>query len=163
MRHSAQILWVFAIFALSASLAVAATTPKDNSGSITIVFKDGHQHTYSMADISRIEFNTPAQASAAGMIGRGRFLGRWKVGDGMGSTFTITLDRDGNATKSLGSTQGTWTVVDGEARISWNDGWTDVLRLHGNRYEKVAYAPGKSVEDDASNVTNAEHVDRSPI
>jgi hypothetical protein len=167
MSNSAKLMTFTAMAALLASMAFStpatAAAADQNSGSITIIFKDGHQHTYSMSDIARIEFNTPAQTVAASVAGRGRFLGRWRVGDGAGGTFTITLNRDGSAHKTEGGSDGTWTVVNGEARISWDDGWTDVLRLHGNRYEKVAYAPGKTLDSDPSNVTNAEMIDRKPI
>lgn len=165
MSNSSKLIVFVALAALLASLAFTAraAAADQNAGSIVIVFKDGHQRTYSMNDIARIEFNTPAQTSAAFTAGRGRFLGRWRVGDGAGGRFMITLNRDGSAHKTSGSPDGTWTVVDGEARISWDDGWTDVLRLHGNRYEKAAYAAGRPLDGDPSNVANAEHVERNPI
>ena len=87
-----------------------------------IVFKDGHQKTFSLAEIARIEFE-PSGATET-QFGRNHFLGKWRVGDGAGSHFFITLEPDGKARKSIGSSHGTWTVVSGEARISWDDGWT---------------------------------------
>ena len=84
------------------------------------------------------------------------FIGEWKVGLGVaGGSFTITLEKGGKATKSHGSPDGTWTVYGDEARITWNDGWHDVLRRAGNHWEKVAYAPGKSFSDQPDNVTGA--------
>ena len=84
------------------------------------------------------------------------FIGEWKVGLGVaGESFTITLEKGGKATKSHGSPDGTWTVYGDEARISWNDGWHDVLRRAGNHWEKVAYAPGKSFSDQPDNITGA--------
>ena len=84
------------------------------------------------------------------------FIGEWKVGLGVaGESFTITLEKGGKATKSHGSPNGTWTVYGDEARITWNDGWHDVLRRAGNRWEKVAYAPGKSFSDQPDNITGA--------
>jgi hypothetical protein len=165
MRQSTRILWPLSILALVAffgSTAGAAASDND-SGSIVIVFKDGHQHTFSMDEIARIDFNTPATRAAASSIGRGRFLGRWKVGDNMGGRFYITLNRDGSATKMLNAPYGTWTVVDGEARISWDDGWHDVLRLRGNRFEKAAYSPGTSLDEEPTGIDNAEHIERKPI
>ena len=90
------------------------------------------------------------------LSGQGRFEGGWKVGDGAGGTFFITLKRDGTATKTIGPTHGTWKVVNGEARISWNDGWHDAIRRRGDAYQKVAFAPGRTFSDEPSNVTQAE-------
>jgi hypothetical protein len=84
------------------------------------------------------------------------FIGRWEVGLGVGkSTFYITLDKDGQASKSTGESHGKWAVRGDEARIAWDDGWHDVIRKAGNHYEKAAYAPGKSFTDTPSNVTSA--------
>ena len=84
------------------------------------------------------------------------FVGRWEVGTGAGSrTFYITLERDGKATKSQGAPHGTWTIHGDEARITWDDGWHDVIRKAGDHYEKLAYSPGKSFSDPPANVTEA--------
>jgi hypothetical protein len=92
----------------------------------------------------------PATASAA------TFVGEWKVGLGAGNaSFTITLEKGGNATKSHGSPDGKWTVFGDEARITWDDGWHDVIRRAGTHWEKAAYAPGKSFSDPPDNITGA--------
>lgn len=84
------------------------------------------------------------------------FVGRWEVGLGAaGQTFFITLDKDGHASKSHGAPHGKWTVYGDEARITWDDGWHDVIRKAGNHYEKAAYAPGKSFTDSPDNITSA--------
>jgi hypothetical protein len=84
------------------------------------------------------------------------FVGRWEVSTGAGGqTFYITLERGGEATKSHGSPNGKWTVYGDEARITWDDGWHDVIRKAGNHYEKAAYAPGKSFSDQPDNITGA--------
>ncbi|HEY1464560.1 MAG TPA: hypothetical protein VGF44_14180 [Terriglobales bacterium] len=160
MRNLTKIICVLAIFLLPA-WAAPKTKPADDNA-IVIIFKDGHQQSFSMADISRIEFNTPGQA-ASSTVGVNRFIGKWTVGEGNGDTFTITLNRDGTAHKSIGATRGTWSVVDGEAHISWNDGWHDMIRKVGTKYEKVAYAPGKSYSDSSDNVTDARRADAEPI
>jgi hypothetical protein len=126
-----------------------------------IVFKDGHQQTFSLAEIARIEFSSAASNDA--QFGRNHFLGKWKVGDGAGSHFYITLEPDGQARKTIGSNRGTWTVVDGEARISWDDGWHDVIRKAGSKHEKVAYAPGKSFDAEPDNITDAQNTNPQPI
>jgi len=96
------------------------------------------------------------QTSKSNSLSAASFTGEWKVGLGVGSeTFTITLEKGGKATKSHGSPNGTWTVFGNEARITWDDGWHDVIRRAGNHWEKAAYAPGKSFSDPPDNITAA--------
>ena len=96
------------------------------------------------------------QTSKTSSTSAATFVGEWKVGLGVGSeTFTITLEKGGKATKSHGSPNGTWTVYGDEARISWDDGWHDVLRRAGNHWEKAAFAPGKSFSDQPDNIAGA--------
>jgi hypothetical protein len=163
MRSLAGIVLALEILALPlfAANPKTSSTPTDDQNSLVIVFKDGRQKTYAMADIARIEINTSKTTVAS--KGQNRFLGKWKVGDGAGGTFFITLERDGDAKKSIGANHGTWVVVDGEARISWDDGWHDVLRKAGNRFEKAAFSPGKAFSDEPDNVTNAENTEAKPI
>jgi hypothetical protein len=99
----------------------------------------------------------PLPISASGSAGH--FLGRWRCGDGQGHNFIITLDRDGHATKSIGSARGTWVLENGEAHVSWDDGWHDAIRKVGNNYEKVAYGPGKTFSDDPDNIADAKSLD----
>jgi hypothetical protein len=164
MRNLTKIVCILGISVLSV-LGSAKTKPTSSSdNSMVIVFKDGHQQTIPMADVARIEFSTPAPVAATG-AGINRFLGKWRVGEGRGmnSDFTIILKRNGAAEKSLGSTHGTWIVVDGEAHISWDDGWKDVIRKVGEKYEKVAHAPGTSFDGTSDNITDARREDAGPI
>ena len=131
----------------------------DFKNGTTIVLKDGHQRSFSADEIARIEW----QPSSDAKFGRNHFLGKWEVGDGAGSKFFITLESDGHAKKTIGATHGTWTVVDGEARISWEDGWHDVIRRAGSKHEKVAFAPGKNFDDNPDNITNARNTNPEPI
>jgi hypothetical protein len=126
-----------------------------------VIFKDGHQEKIATADIARIEFGAPETAGA--IPSRAHYFGKWEVGEGNGSHFFITLEEDGDARKSIGSSHGKWTLVDGEARISWDDGWHDVIRKVGARHEKVAYEPGKSYSDTPSNITAARSTEPKPI
>lgn len=132
---------------------IAAAADQD---SLVIVFKDGHQQRFSMAEIARIEFKTVETVPSAG---RGNFIGKWKVGDGMGGHFYITLDPNGEATKTMGAAHGAWTVVGNEARIKWDDDWHDAIRKVGKQYEKAAFAPDKSFNDSPSNVTDAQNLE----
>jgi hypothetical protein len=182
MFKTAVILFLTALGAVS--LAGAQNSQKPNS--LVLVFKDGHQKNFSMSEISRIEFDptrvylknghqetfAPGEivridmggaSTEGGVLGRNHFAGKWKVGTGVGGNFYMTLHRDGTAEKTIGAKHGTWVVENGEARISWDDGWHDAIRKVGNKHEKCAYEPGKSFDDQPSNVANAENVNPQPI
>jgi hypothetical protein len=127
----------------------------------TIVYKDGHREKIS-AQIDRIEFADSAFASATPR--RSHYVGKWEVRQQTnGAKFFITLESNGDARKTLGAPHGTWALVDGEARISWDDGWHDIICKVGSRHEKRAYEPGKSFDDEPSNVTEARNTEPKPI
>jgi hypothetical protein len=187
MRNPARALWIFVLLTMAADvrIAKAGATTADDHGSMVIVFKDGHRQNLEIAGIARIDFKAPAaivfkdgrqsipaadvariefdEPANASVPGRNHFLGKWQVGQGNGSDFYITLEADGKARKSIGSPHGTWTVVDGEARISWDDGWHDAIRKVGARHEKRAHEPGKTFDDSPNNVTAAKNTEAKPI
>lgn len=144
--------------------ALAATTkpvpaPTDAPVSIVIIFKDGHQETFAMSDIARIEFTGASDST----LGPDYFLGKWEVGNGSSGTFFIKLEPNGEASRSFGASHGVWTVVGDEARISWDDGWHDAIRKVDGKYEKFAHEPGKSFDDTPQNVTAARNTQAKPI
>ena len=167
-----------AVFLFLAIIACAAQKKSDKS--FTVIYKDGHQKSFSLSDASRIEFKGPnvlvshdgrqdtiplsdlvridfnSAASKALPMSMNRFVGKWEFGTGNGDHFSVTLGRDGQANKSIGSPHGTWVLVDNEARISWDDGWHDVIRKVGGKLQKFAYEPGHSITDNPSNVSTAE-------
>jgi hypothetical protein len=157
------------VLAASSGLAKSAPTAKSGSESIVIVFKDGHRQTINQSEILRIEFPTSIDAAAAALPmnnslpSRGRFLGKWSVGDGHGRTFYITLDESGDARRSMGNVHGKWEYVDGEARITWDDGARDAIRKVGSNFQKFAYEEGKSFTDIPYNVTSAQNTTPHPI
>jgi hypothetical protein len=180
------------VFAATALLlfVVSSTALKTNAAnartSIVIVYKDGHHQTFASTEITRIDLKDPAaiiykdghrekiataidhiefeESSLSAMLpGRSHFVGKWEVGEGNGGNFYITLEPSGEARKTLGSPHGTWTLVDGEARISWDDGWHDAIRKTASGHEKRAYEPGKSFDDAPSNVTEARNTQPKPI
>jgi hypothetical protein len=188
VRHTAKAFWILAafVFAAAGSMAKASAAPADDHGSMVIVFKDGHRQNLEVADIVRIDFNAPAMivfkdghrqnipatdvaqiefenTAPISVPGRNHFVSKWQVGEGNGGSFYITLERDGKARKSIGPPRGTWIFVDGEARISWDDGWHDAIRKVGDKHEKRAYEPGKSFSDTPSNVTIARTTEPRPI
>jgi len=187
MINLAKVICIAGIGVLAAGAAMAWPFPPEDQGSIVIVFKDGHRHSIDMADLSRIDFKAPVtivfkdghqekvassdiahidfeeDSAAAAAAARRHFTGKWEVGVGNGETFFITLEADGEARKTRGEAHGTWTVVNGEARVSWDDGWKDAIRKVGAKHEKFAYEPGKSFDDSPSNVTDARNTNPRPI
>jgi len=179
---------ISAIPAILLILAVSQTgaSPIDERDPVVIVYKDGHRQTLAAGQIARIDLKAPAtilykdgrreklradidhiefsEAGASVAIpGRAHYIGKWEVGEGNGSHFFITLEADGNAKKSIGATHGTWTLVDGEARVIWDDGWRDLIRKRGSKHEKVAFGPGRTFDDEPSNVTDARNTQPKPI
>jgi len=184
-----RLLQVFAAVAvlLFVSAASLKSNAADDRSSIVIVYKDGHRQTLGSAEIARIDLNAPAaivykdgrrekvsgaidhiefeeSGMSAMLPGRSHFIGKWQVGEGNGmGSFFITLEADGTARKSIGAPHGTWTLVDGQARITWDDGWHDAICKTSSGHEKLAYEPGKSFDDKPSNITEARNTEAKPI
>ena len=185
MSRLSAAIFAIAVFAGMRIVSPAQTSAAHGPDSIVIVFKDGHTKSFSSADVSRVEFNPlrvvlknghqelladdvlrielKGSVAENGVLGRNYFAGKWRVGNGAGSHFTITLERNGDARKTLGASHGTWELVNGEAHITWDDGWHDAIRKAGEKHEKCAYEPGKSFNDKPSNVTDAERLNAQPI
>lgn len=127
----------------------------DGPLTLVITFKDGHQQTFSMPDIARVQYVGSNDAN----LSPAYFFGKWEVGDGNSGTFLITLESNGEASKTLGASHGIWTIEGDEARISWDDGWHDAIRkVADGAHEKLAYIPGSTFSDKPENVTNARKV-----
>ena len=182
MRGLARVVAVPAVLLLACAFASSAAA--EDHSSIVIVFKDGHRQTLANAEIARIDLKSPTivyrdghrekiaeidhlefgeSGLTANLPSRNHFIGKWRVGQGNGEHFYITLEPSGEAKKSIGEEHGTWTLVDGEAHISWDDGWHDAIRKVGSKHEKLAYGPGKTFGDTPSNVTAAETTEARPI
>ena len=149
--------------------ANAAPVPMEDNGTLVIVFKDGHQQRIPVAAIATMEVKsalgstTPVVIPSRFSPSKRRFVGKWQVGQGNGDSFYITLEENGEAAKSIGERHGTWTYVDGEAHVSWDDGWHDAIRKVGTKYQKFAYSPGKPFSDVPANVTEAIEINAPPI
>lgn len=187
MRRPLTILWVVLIAIMVPAVKTSAQSARSpEQTSLAITFNDGHHQNLSLDEVSRIEFKSgPVVIFKDGhqqkMInvtriefssqtkdlpfGRNRFVGKWEVGVGAfgAGHFFITLQPNGEARKTLGSSHGTWAVVDGEARINWDDGWHDAIRKVGSKYEKRAFEHGKTFSDEPSNVTDAKNTTAEPI
>ena len=154
---------------LAALPANAKAAAKASDGqTLVVVLKNGKQQSFAMADVARIEFQgsgSPAVATepSGEPASRGYFLGKWRLGEGNGATFLVTLDVGGHATKDMGSnTHGTWTVVNGEARITWDEGSYDAIRRVGGKWQKFWYPHG-DFSGSAENVSSADHIESKPI
>lgn len=168
MRKFVGILAVCAIALSGMTAALAQGHGRNSSSQIVIVFKDGHRQAINLADIARIEFPGGSALADAGPTPpgappRGHFIGKWEVGDGAGSTFYITLNDDGSAWRSLRRVHGRWAYVNGEARVTWDDGAQDCIRRTDGRDQKFAYRAGKSFTDEPDNVTDARNTSPRPI
>ena len=134
--------------------------------SLVIVLKNGKQQSFAISDVARIEFQGSAGSVAAAvpdLPARGHFLGKWRLGEGNGQNFYVTLEANGNASKSIGdNSHGTWTVVNGEARITWEEGSFDAIRRVGGKYLKFWYPDG-NFSGKPNNVAGAEHIESKPI
>lgn len=162
MRKTAVFSAVSAL--VLASSLIHAAPPARPGGSIVIVFRDGHRQAFNLGDVERIEFEGgTVNSSGENAPSRGRFLGKWEVGDGSGHDFTITLDENGDAYRSLGDVHGHWNYVNGEAQVVWDDGAQDAIRRTGSRFQKFAYSAGKSFTDTPDNVTPAKNLTPKPI
>ena len=186
MRGLIRVLAVSGILLLGVGVAFAASKAADDHDNFVIVLKDGHRQNLAAAEVDHIDVRNPASivyrngrhekitgeieriefagsAHALTTPGRSHYVGKWEVQDGAGKNFFITLEKDGDARKSIGSTHGTWSLVDGEAQIRWDDGWRDVIAKVGTRHEKRAYEPGRSLQESPSNVTYARNTEPKPI
>jgi hypothetical protein len=159
------------MFAVDRSRARVVAVASDQGGTVVIVFKDGHRQSVPASAITAMEFKsaagvvTPIAIPELAVPGKGVFAGKWSVGEGNGNSdkFYITLEENGVARKSIGEGHGTWVYVNGEAQVSWDDGWHDAIRKVGAKYEKFAYAPGKSFTGEPDNVTEARNTTPKPI
>ncbi len=169
MRSMVSVAALSTLFCLAApaGFAGAPAASKSATGTIVIVFKDGHKQSFNLSDIVRVEFPGAGEAAAAtgsaNSPSRVRYLGKWECGDGTGSNFYITLLESGDAKRSLGDVHGRWVYIDGEARVTWDDGAQDAIRRVGSRFQKFAYAAGKSFTDKPDNVTDAHNTAAHPI
>jgi hypothetical protein len=162
MKNFARLTLLSTLLCLAGSLshAAAPAASKANSGAIVIVFKDGHRQTFNLSDIDRVEFaggysSASEETYNSRVPSRGRFFGKWECGDGQGNNFYIELNEDGTAYRTIGAVHGHWEYVEGEARVTWDDGAQDAIRKVGSQYFKFAYKAGKSFTDDPDNVTRA--------
>ncbi|HUB19051.1 MAG TPA: hypothetical protein VL990_10475 [Acidobacteriaceae bacterium] len=159
---SAMAIAIAILFALP-----AADAQTSHGNTLVIVYKDGHRQSVNLDEIVRLEFPGAVPAGIISTPGpsRARFLGRWEVGEGNGDNFYITLREDGTALRTMSGFEherGRWEYVNGEADVTWDDGWQDCIRRVDGQFKKYAYSQGKTVHDEPDNVTNARNVTQNP-
>lgn len=162
------VLAVMLCLALPAGFAKTPSAARGGAGTIVIVFKDGHRETFNLSEVARVEFPSAETSADSGPVNsqwpsRGRFVGKWEVGDGNNNLFYIALEENGDARRSLGDVHGKWVYTEGEARVTWDDGAQDAIRKVGSRFQKFAYSSGKSFTDTPDNVTGAHNTTPRPI
>ena len=169
MRRLAAFVFLSSLLTLAALVPASAAPsgPSDQtgqSGTVTVILRDGHRQTFPLASVTRIEVTGSVPANLVHYPGpsRAHFLGKWEVGEGNGENFTIRLNDDGTAWRSLGDEKGTWQYVDGEAQIRWNDGSDDCIRKVGAWYKKFYYHPDQAFSGSPENVTNARNLTQNP-
>lgn len=75
------------------------------------------------------------------------FEGTWKVKDGKGRAFEITLSADGSAKKSAPKEgTGKWKEEVNAAVITWDDGWTEKITKEGDQYKRAGFKKGASLD-----------------
>ncbi len=106
----------------------------------------------------RIE--TGVRRVADSQVGSKSFIGRWAIGQPKGGgkpNFVMTLNADFTARKShVPGATGKWQLVDGEARVTWSDGWRDMIRRDDEQYRKLAFRPGTDFDSVPDNTESAE-------
>jgi predicted Zn finger-like uncharacterized protein len=86
------------------------------------------------------------------------FPGRWQILDDQGNPATIvTLTDKMDARKSNApDATGKWELVGNEARITWSDGWKDILRPQGDgKVNKLGFPPGTSWDNPTTDTHRA--------
>lgn len=169
MRRLAAFVFFASLLTLAAMAPANAAAPSQSdqssqSGTVTVILKDGHRQTFPLADVTRIELSGSVPANLVHYPGpsRAHYLGKWEVGEGNGENFTITLNDDGSAHRSLGDEKGSWQYVDGEAQIRWNDDSDDCIRKVGAWFKKFYYHPDQAFSGSPENVTNARNLTQNP-
>src|ERR1044071_5857400 len=88
----------FVIITLSLMVVTLAASAADDKNSVVITFKDGHQQSFPLSEVSKIQLKNAGKTTSVPLpisssASAGHFLGRWRCGGGQGHNFIIT-DRE---------------------------------------------------------------------
>ena len=122
----------------------------------------------SVAGSSARAEEAPAAAPAA-PTDTASFVGHWKVQDGKGRDYFITLAADGTAASKWSAAEeqrrnqsGSWVATEGGVLITWNNGWRDAVVTQESGFLKKAYAPKMKVGEEPANTSPALKVEALP-
>lgn len=91
-------------------------------------------------------------------------VGHWKVSDGSGQQYYITVNEDRSADSTLPHHgQGYWSVEDHNIRITWQNRWIDYLVVTETGVSRVGCAPGTTLNDIPENSSTAVRVESVPL
>jgi hypothetical protein len=87
------------------------------------------------------------------------FVGRWQISrdDKTGERpFVVTLSKSFEAHKTNGpGVKGKWELIGDEVRITWSDGWSNILRQRDGRAIIMGFKPGTDWNDSPFNTLSA--------
>jgi hypothetical protein len=94
-----------------------------------------------------ISLTSPATNSASAekvSDDRATFVGVWRLNrEPDGSYLYITLQANGTAFSTInGITEGRWELVEGAAKVTWPDGWVDVIERAEGSWQKRSWVGG---------------------
>lgn len=119
--------------------------------------------------VSAVRAEEAAIAAPAAQSENSAFTGIWKVQDGKGRDFYITLSADGTAASSWIAVEdqrrnqkGTWALTDGKVVITWSNGWRETVVASEGGFLKSAFAPKQAMEDKPANTSPAVKVEAIP-
>jgi hypothetical protein len=105
------------------------------------------------------EATAPEQSQTSGnrAMPASRFVGRWRLVNDKGvaaAYFTLTPSRRAKKDHVPDATA-TWEIVGNDGRITWSDGWRDVLRAQEDETIVITFRPGTSWDDPPHNTLRA--------
>jgi len=96
--------------------------------------------------------------------GREEYIGNWRVADGQGKIFFITLHENGTSTSTWKKgDKGTWKIEQGKAIVTWDSGWTDILYNEEGIFLKTSYPPNAPIQGPGINHSTAKKVEALPF
>lgn len=85
----------------------------------------------------------PSAQATQSAVPASQFIGRWKIVNDKGVvTFYLTLSSSFGAIRDHDPDPGRWVVVGNEARISWDKGYRDILRLEAGKATYLGVGQG---------------------
>ncbi|MGE3804729.1 MAG: hypothetical protein AB7K24_08670 [Gemmataceae bacterium] len=91
-------------------------------------------------------------------------IGHWRVADGAGQPYFITVNANHTASSSLPHHgAGSWSVDKHAIRIVWQNHCIDYLVVSESGVSRVGLPPGDDLEDIPDSTSKAERVESVPV